>query len=218
VHPPLPSPRLTTLAGAVCIVAAFEYLAHLMSDRLLWLALPLGVFALVACAIRLQTRFPSAKDTVRLQTECHNLSRALVEFLADRKRADSAAAAQWHRLPRDAGASDRQRAFQARTDQILGQWQRTMALYDRDFRDYALRLAEDAGVSRGERRWFEQPADPRGIREVAQILGYVGWRSGAHGHAGMNEPVPAAQPVAMPSRSAASERAPRRSPTAAQTL
>ena len=219
MHSPLPYPRVTTLAGVACLVAALEYLAHIISDRLLWLALPLGVFVLVASAIWVMTRFPSAKDTVRLQTECHDLSRAIVRFLTDRKLADSAAASQWHRLPRDAVASDRERAFQARTEQILREWQRTMAIYDRDFRAYALRLAVDAGVSRGERRWFEQPANPRGIREVAQILGYVGRHNGAHGpDAGVTESAHAAQPAALPSRSAATQRAPRWSPTAAQTL
>ncbi|MDX6542305.1 MAG: hypothetical protein QOI71_3915 [Gaiellales bacterium] len=219
MHSPLPYPRVTTLAGVACLVAALEYLAHIISDRLLWLALPLGVFVLVASAIWVMTRFPSAEDTVRLQAECHDLSRALLRFLTDRKLADAASASQWHRLPHDAVASDRERAFQTRTEQILQEWQRTMAIYDRDFRAYALRLAVDAGVSRGERRWFEQPANPRGIREVAQILGYVARHNGAHGRdAGVTEPMRADQPAAPPSRSAATERAPRRSATAAQTL
>jgi hypothetical protein len=208
---------VTTLAGVACVVAAFEYLAHVIGDRLLWLAMPLGVFALVACAIRLQTRFPSAKDTVRLQTECHELSRALRQFLADRKLADSDAGSHWHRLPRDATASDRERAFQARSEQILRHWQQTMALYDRDFRAYALRLAEDAGVSRRDRRWCEHPAHPRGITEVAQILGYVARHNAAHGRdAGVTDPVHAAQPAALRSGIASSERPPRCLPTAAQ--
>ncbi len=200
---PLPFPRLTKLAGAACAVAVFEYLVHLIGDRLLWLAVPVGVFVLVAYAIRLQTRFPSAEDTVRLQTECGALSRALFRFLADRARADAAAGAQWHRLPRDATARDRERAFQDRSEQILEHWQQTMAIYERDFHAYALRLAEDAGVSRSDRRWCEHPATPRGIREVAQILGYVAGLGGS-GVAGGAEP--ADVPVASPAKVASSER------------
>jgi hypothetical protein len=216
---PLPFPRMAELAGVACLVAAFEYLAHVIGDRLLWLAVPLGVFVLVAYAIRLQTRFPSAENTVRLQAECDALSRALRQFLADRRLADSAAGSQWHRLPRDATASDRERAFQARTEQILEHRQRTMAIYERDFHAYALRLAEDAGVSRRDRHACEHPANPRGIREVAQILGYVGRCNGARAEdAGATEPAHARRPVAPAARIASSERAPRRSATAAQTL
>lgn len=212
---PLPFLHVTKLAVAACVVAAFEYLAHVIGDQLLWLAVPLGVFVLVAYAIRLQTRFPSAETAVRLRTECDALSRALLQFLADRTRADSAAGSQWHRLPREATATDRERAFQARSEQILAHWQQTIAIYERDFQAYALRLAEDAGVSRRDRRRCEHPANPRGIREVAQILGYVARRDGAREEdAGVTEPVHAPRP----GKSAASERAPRRSTTAAQTL
>jgi hypothetical protein len=216
---PLPVPRMTKLAGVTCVVAASEYLAHVIGDRLLWLAVPLGVFVLVAYAIRLQTRFPSAESTVRLHTECDALSRALLQFLADRALADSAAGSRWPRLPRDATASDRERAFQARSEQILVHRQRTMAIYERDFHAYALRLAEDAGVSRRDRRACEHPANPRGIREVAQILGHVARHNGARAQdAGVTEPLHAPQPAALPATIASSERAPRRSATAAHTL
>jgi hypothetical protein len=216
---PLPFPRVTKLAGVVCAVAVFEYLAHVVGDRLLWLAVPVGVFVLVAYALRLQTRFPSAENTLRLRTECAALSRALLQFLADRKLADVAAGSRWHRLARDASARDRELAFNVRTEQILEHWQETMAVYERDFHAYALRLAEDAGVSRSERRRCEQPATPRDIREIAQILGYAARRNGVHAEdAGATDPVHAVQPAAPPAKIAASERTPRRSATAAQTL
>lgn len=216
---PRPFPRTTKLAGVACAVAVFEYLAHALGDRLLWLAVPVGVFVLVAYAIRLQTRFPSAESTVRLRMECDELSRTLLQFLAERTRADAVAGARWHRLPRDATPGDRERAFHARSEQILEHWRQTMAIYDRDFHAYALRLAEDAGVSRSDRRRCEQPATPRGIREVAQILHYVARRDGAHADdADATEPARAIQPVAPLAKIGASERAPRRSATAAQTL
>jgi hypothetical protein len=219
MSPPLPSHRATKLAGVACAVAAFEYVAHAIGDQLLWLAAPLGVFVLVAYAIRLQTMFPSSENAVRLQTECDALSRALLQFLADRTLADAAAASEWHRLPRDATASDRERAFHARSEQILEHWQRTMAIYELDFHAYALRLAEDAGVSRSDRRWCEHPGTPRGIREVAQILAFVARRNGARAEiAGADEPVHAPRPVAPLAKIASGERAPRRSTTAAQTL
>jgi hypothetical protein len=171
---PLPHPRVTKLVGAACAVAAVVYLViDLFGERLLWVAAPLGAFALVASAMHLHSRFPSAQDTLRLQAECHALSRALLQFLADREFADADPRSHWHELHRDATAGDRERAFQARVEQILEHRRQTIAIYRRDFRAYALRLAGDARVSRRDRRCCEQPATPGGIREVAQILGYI---------------------------------------------
>jgi hypothetical protein len=118
-----------------------------------------------------------------LKQRLRELSVRIYELHGDYQQEQSRIVYEHHHEMGQAGTEEeRQRLHNREVTELSRNSDRTMVKYSRNYETQALSLFDDA-IERGlhnnteDRRWLENPTNPLGVRQVAQILGTIGNKS-----------------------------------------
>lgn len=166
------------LAGLCAGAGWYEGSKDPAGDPTPWFAAAIVFVGVAVLLILLLFVLAIRRDEAGLTRKAWELSRELLDFVADRAQDDPGRVPHWFGLPQDASEAERHRAFEMSTQALIAYSTETMSRYMVRFQARALKLFDDLKecnlVDSSQRHWFEHPTNPLGIQEVAKLLGVVG--------------------------------------------